>query len=262
MTHASEAKRPYEQPIEPLARTSRAWIHCGIAIALAVVLVATASVALEVLEGLSLYVTVLLLAVLLFGIPSFRQGRKTEVLLGQSLTDPLTGIGNRRALLSGLEQTLASCWRRQCSLAVLLIDVDRLKEINDELSHDAGDHALRAVALTLHQLTRRSDVVGRLGGDEFVVVAPDTSEESACLLAERLVSEVKSLSVLSPSHRRIGLSIGVTATRPERPPTANDLQALLNSADQAMYAHKHRTRRPRRHGRANQQGSHQIAVGH
>lgn len=190
-------------------------------------------VAVGVLSGIPLYSGVAILCGLIVGLPAYFNARQTHALLELSLTDPLTAIGNRRALEIRLEEESARCARGQHSLSVLMIDVDKLKEINDKAGHRAGDEALRVVGRALRQSTRISDVVGRFGGDEFLVIAPDTSQEEACALGERIAAAARKESGNGPP---LELSIGVAYAKSAGP----DLVALLRSADLAMYEAKHR----------------------
>jgi diguanylate cyclase (GGDEF)-like protein len=118
-------------------------------------------------------------------------------------------------------------------VAVLLIDVDKLKEINDGDGHRAGDEALQRVATALTRSVRISDVVGRLGGDEFLVIAPQTNARDACALAERIAQATRKET---RGHRSVGLSIGVATTSLVGP----NPRDLLDGADVAMYEAKKR----------------------
>lgn len=141
-----------------------------------------------------------------------------------AFTDPLTGLANRRAL-DDLVRRLGR-GARDTDVAVLLVDMDRFKEINDTLGHDAGDETLRRVAATLSGLVRSGDTLARLGGDEFAVVLPGASRESALAVADLAVHAVGSLQELA------SVSIGV-AVRP-----AVDARAAITAADAAMYVAK------------------------
>lgn len=140
-------------------------------------------------------------------------------------TDALTGLVNRRAL-DALVNTLESATPPHPRVAVLVIDLDHFKEINDTRGHDAGDETLRHVAGALAGSVRSGDTVARLGGDEFAVVLPGASEESALAVAGRALLAVEALQTLT------SLSIGV-AVRP-----AADARAALTAADGAMYVAK------------------------
>ena len=96
-----------------------------------------------------------------------------RALAYQALHDPLTGLANRLALMDRLAQALAAMERRRSRLAVLFVDLDNFKEINDSFGHDAGDLVLTEIGRRLTRIARRSDTISRLGGDEFVVLCPE-----------------------------------------------------------------------------------------
>jgi diguanylate cyclase (GGDEF)-like protein len=150
--------------------------------------------------------------------------------------DALTGIGNRRRFDEELCSRLASAQRHGTELAVLLIDLDRFKPINDAYGHPAGDAVLIAVARILQDRTRASDMVARLGGDEFVALLDHVSTDGARTCAENLLAQISSLAVpFEGANLTIGASIGI-ATYP-RDATSPD--ELLDAADRALYRAKH-----------------------
>ena len=133
-----------------------------------------------------------------------------------------------------LRNLLASGQTRE--IAVLMIDVDHFKLVNDEYGHAAGDQVLRAIADTLRANTRAFDSLARYGGEEFVVVMPGTEPEDASLAAERLRAAVEALPFVLGAgiHPRLTVSIGVACCQ-EMPVTP---EALLHAADAALYAAK------------------------
>lgn len=158
----------------------------------------------------------------------------------RALYDPVTGLGNRQLLMDRLAIALRQLGRDPGTLAVLYLDLDHFKDINDSLGHDIGDVVLRAVATRMLSVLRPSDTVARLAGDEFVVLARVRNSFDAAGLAERLYAAVhRPLAdqglAITPST-----SIGVTTTDA---PDA-DADALLREADMAMYVAKHRGSRP------------------
>jgi two-component system cell cycle response regulator len=155
--------------------------------------------------------------------------------LALALTDPLTGIYNQRYLMRHLRNLLVGGQTRE--IAVLMIDVDHFKLVNDEYGHAVGDRALRAIAATLRANTRAFDSLARYGGEEFVVVMPGTEPDDASLAAERLRAAVEALPfAVSPGvNARMTVSIGVACCQ-DMPVSA---EALLNAADAALYAAKH-----------------------
>ena len=152
----------------------------------------------------------------------------------QAMLDPLTGISNRRTLDLLAMQALASAQRHTRPLALLLIDADHFKRINDECGHAAGDDALRLLAATLRRGLRNEDLLGRLGGEEFVAVLPESDTEDALASAERLRRAVEELDFTVPDRPvPLRISVGVATLR-----DGDDLATLLRRADAAMYAAK------------------------
>lgn len=159
----------------------------------------------------------------------------------QAEHDALTGLPNRLLLLDRLSEALHGARRRADLVAVLFIDLDRFKPINDTHGHAVGDAVLQTVAQRLRESVRQIDSVARLGGDEFVVVLRDLrSRGYAEKLAAKLLDLICQPIVINGLQLRVGASIGV-GTGPEPGDTAAD---LLHRADLAMYAVK-RTRQPR-----------------
>lgn len=147
--------------------------------------------------------------------------------------DPLTGLPNRYALHTHLEQSLATARRNQRGLALMFIDLDRFKSINDTLGHDVGDQLLVTVARRIREAVRESDTVARLGGDEFVVVAGglNAGAEDAARIAEKVIAAVDKPMRLSGHALYVTPSVGI-ALYPEDGTTA---ESLIKNADIAMY---------------------------
>ena len=154
--------------------------------------------------------------------------------LEMALIDPLTGLYNQRYLMRHLRGLLESGQNRE--LAVLMIDVDHFKSVNDEYGHATGDQALRAVADVLRGNTRVFDSLARYGGEEFVVVMPGTGAADAALAAERLRSAVEATPCAwapgKPSGLTVSIGVACIAQHPGTP------EALLHAADLALYAAK------------------------
>jgi len=155
-------------------------------------------------------------------------------LLSETETDALTGIGNRRRLASALASGLAQAERRCESLAVIEVDLDHFKIVNDRLGHDAGDTVLRTVAEALRGLVRPYDTVVRVGGDEFVVVCPGTDAVSAAGLAERFRVGIPEAcrTVLEGWAQTASVGWAIFPLDREAGPQ------LLEQADRALYAAK------------------------
>jgi diguanylate cyclase (GGDEF)-like protein/PAS domain S-box-containing protein len=148
--------------------------------------------------------------------------------------DPLTNLPNRQLLDDRLEQAAARCRRVGRCLAVMLLDLDDFKLINDSLGHGAGDELLCQVSRRLNLIVRDSDTVARLGGDEFVMLFDVASAEDASALAERALETI-SAPVLIQGHSIVThLSVGISLL----PDDADDWRRMLRNADLAMYAAK------------------------
>ena len=163
-------------------------------------------------------------------------------LLRAGLTDYLTGWHNRRYLHSRLREEVARAQRQEKVVSLLMIDLDRLKEINDSCGHLGGDTAIREVAQRIDSQVRTSDAAARFGGDEFAVLLPATSTTDAHRLALRIIHAVSGSPVeIRPGvERTITLSIGIAGIGPGR--SDNDhkslAEGLLAQADAALYRAK------------------------
>lgn len=148
----------------------------------------------------------------------------------------VTGLPNRLLLLDRLGQATAQRERQRAQVAVLFLDLDHFKEINDGGGHEAGDVALQLVAERARASLRAADCMARLGGDEFAVLLPDTTLAQACTVGEKLQAELRQLAATLVRHAGqapLTLSIGVTATQADEP-----FKATLARADAALYAAK------------------------
>jgi len=149
--------------------------------------------------------------------------------------DSLTDLPNRLLLQDRAQQAIAHAVRDRRSLALMYIDLDGFKQVNDTLGHDAGDELLRQVAQRFTAAVRQSDTVCRQGGDEFVVLLPALDQaEQACVVARKLMAAMAEPFDLQGHSRRIGLSGGIALY----PQDGKDFEALARSADAAMYAAK------------------------
>ena len=165
---------------------------------------------------------------------ALRNSELVERLHSAATTDELTGLFNRRALEERLEAESSRSFRHQLKTAVILIDVDRFKLINDTLGHAAGDRYLGLIGQMLLKQVRTLDVVGRLGGDEFLVILPMTSATESLVFINRLQSGLQEIASRHPEFGVATLSFGIAeAPRHGRSPTA-----ILAAADSALYAAK------------------------
>jgi diguanylate cyclase (GGDEF)-like protein/PAS domain S-box-containing protein len=162
--------------------------------------------------------------------------RNSERIKHLAFHDPLTGLPNRTLLLERLGQLILAAGRNQRPAAVLFLDLDGFKQINDTLGHEIGDDLLKAVAQTLLDQVRQGDTVARLGGDEFVIVldSPENAVEVE-RIATRIISSVGQDRVLRGNPVRVGISIGIALF----PQAGASADALLAAADAAMYRAKH-----------------------
>jgi len=152
--------------------------------------------------------------------------------------DPLTGLWNRTSLLDHAEEALLLARRHHRRLALLFIDLDRFKPINDLYGHDAGDAVLRIVAKRLRESVRDSDIVCRQGGDEFVILLPEISASASLYgLAEKIREAVGQPCEVDGRTLSVDASIGVAI----HPDHGEELDTLIHVADAAMYTAKHRT---------------------
>jgi diguanylate cyclase (GGDEF)-like protein len=156
-----------------------------------------------------------------------------------SLLDPLTGIANRRQFTAAFDAEWKRSVRRQEQLAVLMIDVDFFKGVNDQHGHSYGDECLVHIAQTLRTgLKRGADMVARYGGEEFIVMLPDTDLDGGAGVAERLQEAISELAMpnnASPFDRKITVSIGVAAAPSLSEDAGNE---LIEQADRALYTAK------------------------
>lgn len=160
--------------------------------------------------------------------------RTDREVLHMAMTDSLTGVPNRRAVMDYAERSMALRGNRH--MAVLMIDVDHFKRINDNHGHPAGDEVLRQISRLLERRLRGGDLLGRYGGEEFCVVAPDTDAEGAVKLAESLRETVAD-GVLSTESGKltVTVSIGVAFSVADG---GRQLKDLLAEADVALYSAK------------------------
>jgi diguanylate cyclase (GGDEF)-like protein len=149
--------------------------------------------------------------------------------------DALTGLPNRRLMQDRLNQAIMSARRKQRHVAVLFLDLDRFKVVNDTLGHDTGDFILKDVASRLIACVREMDTVSREGGDEFVVILPDLERpEHARMVADKIIRELSRPVEIGGHEIHITPSIGIS----HYPNDATDVQQLLKHADNAMYQAK------------------------
>lgn len=168
--------------------------------------------------------------------------RTADLLESLSLVDELTGLKNRRAFYALAQQEIKAARRDGRMLALLFIDLNDLKPINDKHGHAAGDVVLRETAQVLARSSRESDIVARLGGDEFVILARVADELSADTILQRLDENVEMFNAQPENRFKLDLSVGMVIVDPSN--DDEDITALLAKADAYMYEEK-RARRQR-----------------
>ena len=154
-------------------------------------------------------------------------------------TDPLTSTYNRRAFIDDAEQAALEDDRRGSDSSCMLLDLDHFKQLNDQLGHAAGDEALCRVSDTIAGMIRKRDILARWGGEEFVIYLPDTGEQAAERLAQRIRRAISALGINNAEGRtliRLTVSIGVVTARAGK--EARDLEEMIRGADEAMYRAK------------------------
>ena len=159
-----------------------------------------------------------------------------------SLTDPLTGLGNRRLFEKCIETDMALFRRHGDLSSLLVLDLDRFKVVNDTYGHDVGDTILCRFADLLRQHMRETDAVCRLGGEEFAVFLRRTDAPTAMEIAEKLRRRLEAMVVDSPAGARVSVTASIGAAILSRPLNLTSAEALYKAADEAMYASKQRGR--------------------
>ena len=151
----------------------------------------------------------------------------------EARTDYLTGLANRPEFERAIDRAVAASERHKRRLALMMIDLDNLKQINDEHGHHVGDEAIRVLAHELQRAVRATDTCGRLGGDEFGVAMPDADEHHASDVAARVRHSLEYLNRAAKLPVRVDFSIGIAAWKP-----GMDWQAMYQEADKELYIDK------------------------
>ncbi|MBA3661748.1 MAG: EAL domain-containing protein [Gammaproteobacteria bacterium] len=169
------------------------------------------------------------------------QKKAEERLRHMAYHDPVTGLANRNKLEQFINHILASARRHQQGFALLFLDLDRFKNINDTIGHEAGDMLLQVMAERLRSTVRSTDMVARLGGDEFVLLITDVKkEESVAIIAQKILENVMKVVVIKGQEIYITTSVGISLY----PLDGQNMQTLMKNADLALY-------RSKEHGRNN-----------
>ncbi len=157
-----------------------------------------------------------------------------------AVIDPLTGLYNRRYAINHLGRLVARSASTKRALAVMVLDIDRFKNVNDTFGHQNGDRVISAVANALQDNLRSADMVSRFGGEEFLVIMPDTSVEEATRAASRLCRRVETMKVelVEGNHVSVTLSIGLTVQIVRSEDSQTAAETMIRDADAALYAAK------------------------
>jgi len=161
---------------------------------------------------------------------SLRRGLEYEELFESARKDPLTGLANRRVFEERIRDIMLGARRYKRPLTMASLDLDRFKQINDNLGHQQGDKVLKQVADIFRKAIRSTDMMVRMGGDEFLLVMDDTDEKSGRILAERLCKAVDELGIWANSSTKLGVSIGMTQWKLEE-----TLDEWMERTDDILY---------------------------
>jgi len=172
-----------------------------------------------------------------------QKNRQLQDLLKQveimAITDPLTGLYNRRYAASMLEKEFAQALRYETSLACLMLDIDHFKNINDAFGHQAGDSVLKETAEIIKSSLREADTAARWGGEEFVVLLPQTKKEDSLQPASKILAAISAHKFKDMPNRKITVSIGIANAMARSIDTADK---LMQAADSALYEAKKKGR--------------------
>ncbi|MBU1566440.1 MAG: GGDEF domain-containing protein [Proteobacteria bacterium] len=159
-----------------------------------------------------------------------RRGLEYEDLFERASNDSLTGLSNRRVFNDRIHSMMDSARRYNNPLSMVSMDLDRFKEINDNLGHQKGDEVLRAVADVLKNAVRSTDLLVRMGGDEFLLVLDNTDLQQGRILAERLCVAVGELDIWADAKTKLGISIGMSELR-----KGESLKHWMERTDDILY---------------------------
>lgn len=168
-----------------------------------------------------------------------RLKKELEIL---SYQDSLTGIANRRMFDQVLQRQWASAIREQQALSLIILDIDEFKKYNDHYGHSKGDEALQQVAQKIQKVLRASDLAARFGGEEFVVLLPETTAQSACIVAERIRASVEAVQIphaQASAAPYVTISLGVGSITPS---SEDEMHEFIRTVDAELYRAKNEGR--------------------
>lgn len=219
-------------PLYRIRTRSLLWIICGLATVLTV-----AGYVFDPPSDLWSGVTTRVFSLIVIGVTVMGMGKLADNehrLLIESMTDPLTGLLNRRYFNELTQKELTRSRRHGLRFAVLMLDVDHFKRINDTFGHQVGDLAIKAVAEVCNKALRPHDILARYGGEEFILTLPHTDEEGARVVAERIRQAVEQVELAAETGPvRFTVSVGVSIYKKDLP-----LERIVGRADEALYRAK------------------------
>lgn len=162
-----------------------------------------------------------------------------QILEDQSHKDPLTNLANRRYFTEQSTAMIAFSKRENIPLAVIILDIDKFKSINDSYGHHTGDEVIIALANILSEYTRKSDIVARFGGEEFVLLLNNSTVENATVLAEKLREFIEKLSVDTKDYGKIKFTASFGVTGYNEVLDQDSIEHTISRADEALYEAKH-----------------------
>lgn len=190
----------------------------------------------EFYDALAMYASIVAGVTLTVSMIILTNERINQKLEDQATRDPLTGALNRRAFTTASAPYLSSLRRRELNLAVVVLDIDHFKKINDQYGHALGDQILQEFVTLAHNTLRESDLFARYGGEEFVILLHDTNQEQAILVMERLRETYAGKAIHAGDDRiSVTFSAGICCAAG---PVQVDLETMLEAADRAMYRAK------------------------
>jgi diguanylate cyclase (GGDEF)-like protein len=175
--------------------------------------------------------------------------RRAEFLEDVAVRDPLTGLINRRFVRDRLERALSRAVRARSGLAVVFLDLDGFKHVNDTHGHDIGDELLIEVARRLTRSVRETDTVARLGGDEFLIILEGQSRDGAALVAGKVLADIQAIESIRDCRVQVSASYGLSTWEAGASPRP-DPKELLVHADREMYEAKRAGKAQARQGKA------------
>ncbi|CDG82702.1 diguanylate cyclase domain-containing protein [Janthinobacterium agaricidamnosum] len=166
--------------------------------------------------------------------------RQADAMRELSLTDPLTGVANRRSFNDTIDSEWRRCARDGAPMALIMADIDHFKDYNDTYGHQAGDLCLQQVSAAMKRCAvRPPDLLARYGGEEFIILLPQETREGAAVVAQRILDEVRQLQIVharSPVGPHVTVSLGMASIMPAE---AADSSVLIRIADALLYRAKH-----------------------